>query len=632
MSKKAPTRSSAVLASDPLRVQLERLRDEMTSDACLAPLESIQVHDCYRLSAENLLHYLCLRRHDLREVQAQLAQIGLSSLGRSEAATLAAVTAVIGVLQRLEDPNAQVPTTPELGLDEGGRLLEAHTEALFGKPRSARPVRIMVTLPSEAAHDGELINALIKEGMDCARINCAHDDPDSWRAMIEHVRAGEKALGRECKVALDLAGPKLRTGPIANAPGVQKVRPRRDCYGRVICPARVRLAWTKAGLNDSDTDACLMVTSDKALTVRAGDTLRLRDARGSKRKMKVVAANQDGCLAELNKTAYFTDGIQIKQRRAGKTHGRMRLTDLPPREQHLTLRVGDLLTLTADDDPVDPPSNDNDAKIARIGCTLPHVLAAVGTGDPVWFDDGKIGARVESASAEALTLRITQVAHASGRTTLASDKGINFPDSTLPVRAPTEEDIETLGFAAKHADIVEMSFANSAEDVIELLDHLERLDAKHLGVVLKIETRAGFENLPAMLLAGMRLPRLGVMIARGDLAVETGFERLAELQEEILCLCEAAHVPVIWATQVLESLAKKGAPARSEITDAAMSVRAECVMLNKGPYIIRAVTTLNDVLHRMREHRTKKRDLLRSLHVAEREANYRKPSESPLAS
>lgn len=247
MSKKAPTRSSAVLASDPLRVQLERLRDEMTSDACLAPLESIQVHDCYRLSAENLLHYLCLRRHDLREVQAQLAQIGLSSLGRSEAATLAAVTAVIGVLQRLEDPNAQVPTTPELGLDVGGRLLEAHTEALFGKPRSARPVRIMVTLPSEAAHDGELINALIKEGMDCARINCAHDDPDSWRAMIEHVRAGEKALGRECKVALDLAGPKLRTGPIANAPGVKKVRPRRDCYGRVICPARVRLAWTKAG-------------------------------------------------------------------------------------------------------------------------------------------------------------------------------------------------------------------------------------------------------------------------------------------------------------------------------------------------------------------------------------------------
>jgi pyruvate kinase len=94
-------------------------------------------------------------------------------------------------------------------------------------------------------------------------------------------------------------------------------------------------------------------------------------------------------------------------------------------------------------------------------------LAAVAAGDPVWFDDGKIGARVEKASADALILRITQIAHASGRAKLASDKGINFPDNALPVRAPTEDDIETLAFAAKHADIVQMSFANSAEDVID---------------------------------------------------------------------------------------------------------------------------------------------------------------------
>ncbi len=66
--------------------------------------------------------------------------------------------------------------------------------------------------------------------------------------------------------------------------------------------------------------------------------------------------------------------------------------------------------------------------------------------------------------------------------------------------------------------------------------------------------------------------------------MECGYQRLAEVQEEILWICEAAHVPVIWATQVLETLAKKGMPSRSEITDAAMGERAECVMLNKGPY------------------------------------------------
>lgn len=68
------------------------------------------------------------------------------------------------------------------------------------------------------------------------------------------------------------------------------------------------------------------------------------------------------------------------------------------------------------------------------------------------------------------------------------------------------------------------------------------------------------------------------------------------MQEEILWLCEAAHVPVIWATQVLENLVKKGRPSRAEMTDAAMSERSECVLLNKGTYIREAVSTLDDVL------------------------------------
>ena len=95
-----------------------------------------------------------------------------------------------------------------------------------------------------------------------------------------------------------------------------------------------------------------------------------------------------------------------------------------------------------------------------------------------------------------------------------------------------------------------------------------------------------------------------------------GFARLAEVQEEILWLSEAAHVPVIWATQVLENLAKHGAPTRAEITDAAMGRRAECVMLNKGPYIVEAGKTLDDILRRMQGDRVKKGSMLRELQVA----------------
>jgi pyruvate kinase len=163
------------------------------------------------------------------------------------------------------------------------------------------------------------------------------------------------------------------------------------------------------------------------------------------------------------------------------------------------------------------------------------------------------------------------------------------------------------------ADFVEMSFVRDSSDVTGLLEELDRLGGAALGVVLKIETRQAFENLPELLLTLMRHPRVGVMIARGDLAVECGYERLAELQEEILWLCEAAHLPVIWATQVLEQLAKTGNPSRAEISDAAMSERAECVMLNKGPHINDAVAVLDNIVRRMADHHYKKTALMPSL-------------------
>ena len=139
-----------------------------------------------------------------------------------------------------------------------------------------------------------------------------------------------------------------------------------------------------------------------------------------------------------------------------------------------------------------------------------------------------------------------------------------------------------------------------------LLRELGKLNASQLGVMLKIETKTAFTRLPDLLLSAMRHPPIAVMVARGDLGVELGFERLSEVQEEILWLCEAAHVPVIWATQVLESLAKGGMPSRAEVSDAAMGSRAECVMLNKGPYIRETLAFLTHVLERMQEHQYKK--------------------------
>ena len=134
---------------------------------------------------------------------------------------------------------------------------------------------------------------------------------------------------------------------------------------------------------------------------------------------------------------------------------------------------------------------------------------------------------------------------------------------------------------------------------------------------IKIETRKGFKNLPRLLLTAMRSFPIAIMIARGDLAVEAGWERLAELQEEILWLCEAAQIPVIWATQVLEHTAKKGQPSRAEISDAALSQRADCVMLNKGPHILAAIRMLDNILRRMQGHQYKKTPQMRKLRFSD---------------
>jgi len=130
----------------------------------------------------------------------------------------------------------------------------------------------------------------------------------------------------------------------------------------------------------------------------------------------------------------------------------------------------------------------------------------------------------------------------------------------------------------------------------------------------KIETPQAVSNLPELMVQVAGQQPFAVMIARGDLAIAIGYQRLAEIQEEILWLCEAAHIPVIWATQVLENLVKKGIPSRAEMTDAAMAQQAECVMLNKGPFVAEAVTMLDDVLTRMQAHQLKKTPQLRALH------------------
>lgn len=399
-----------------------------------------------------------------------------------------------------------------------------------------------------------------------------------------------------------------------------KIRPGRSAFGQVVTPARVWLtAEALPNAAPSQADAILPLPAEWIEGLRTGDKLRLTDVRGAKRTLIVADPGTDGCWAEAFRTMYIVPGTAIECRRYKKAgiKSKARVGDFAPAEGVLTLHMGDEFIITRDEFPGRTATFDSVGRIltpSTIGCTIPDVFDDVRPGEPIWFDDGKIGGTIERVEDDRVIVRIVQ-ARPSGEK-LRGDKGINLPESRLRLSAMTAQDVKDLEFVAKNADVVELSFANSARDVALLQRYLKRAGGKNPAIVLKIETRRGFENLPDMLLTAMRSPCCGVMIARGDLAVECGFERLAEVQEEILWICEAAHVPVIWATQVLENLAKDGIPSRAEITDAAMGDRAECVMLNKGPHVLDAVEVLDHILRRMQSHQTKKRAMLRELRLA----------------
>jgi pyruvate kinase len=573
-----------------------------------------------RESACNLVHYLAVRRHDVRSLQDELARLGLSSLGRMEAHVMASLQAVLEVLYALRgQPAPSEPLDqPPVTFDTGDAMLAEHANATLGVAQNGRKTRIMVTMPGEAAGDPRLIRELVDGGMQIMRINCAHDEPKVWEQMVRRLRRAERETGRRCLVSFDLAGPKLRTGPLAPGPAVVKWRPARDALGRVTEPAHVRFV---ARLHDADADAdepTLPVGDSLIAKARAGDAIALVDTRSRRRELKVVAVRTGECLCTADTTAYVVPGIRLALRREGRTIARAAVGELPNVEQAIILRIGDTLDVVRGESPGRDAVHDDEGRAvepAVVSCALAEVFTGVRLGEPILFDDGRIRGVVREAMADRLRVEITGVAGRAAK--LKAEKGINLPESELALPALSAKDVAHLRVVAEHADMVALSFVRRAEDIDDLLRELARLRATRLGIVLKIETQAAFNRLPALLLRAMRCPPVAVMVARGDLGVEVGFERLSEVQEEILWLCEAAHVPVIWATQVLESLAKGGMPSRAEVTDAAMGSRAECVMLNKGPYIREALRFLTDVLGRMEAHQYKKTARLRKLRVSD---------------
>ena len=243
------------------------------------------------------------------------------------------------------------------------------------------------------------------------------------------------------------------------------------------------------------------------------------------------------------------------------------------------------------------------------------VISDLKVGERVFIDDGLILTKILKKEKNSALLVVERNSSKKGR--LKAEKGINFPDSKLQIPSLTEYDLECLEFAVEYADTIGFSFVREAKDLEVLRNELRKYAEDIPPIILKIETYESVINFPELLLEGMKEPSFGVMIARGDLAVEIGFGRLVEIQEEVSWLCEAAHVSVIWATQVLENLHKSGLASRAEITDAGRAALAECIMINKGKHTLSVLKILQEITKRSRSLKMKNRLVFRPLSIAE---------------
>ena len=354
-----------------------------------------QVHAHHRAGAINLVHYMALRRRDMRPLQEKLAAVGLTSLGCAESHVLSSLHAMIALLQhalQLHQADDEAHRINKTSL--GAELLHSNAVNLLGKSPAARQVRILVTLPAVAADDYKLIKDMLTNGMNCARINCAHDGPEVWLRIIEKIKKACRETGCHCRILMDLGGPKLRTGEIALAPAVLKWQPQRDALGQVVAAARIWLYPEADHLSCPSGYTYFPIRGNWLAHATTHDQIEFTDARGAHRIVKLTGQVGDGFWAESTQTTYLIPGLELHLLRTS-TSGHPRkegkagaVGSLPQQPESIHLQRGDSLMLTSKPIPGFPAEYDNRGHLLRpatISCSLPEVFPMVKAGERIFL-------------------------------------------------------------------------------------------------------------------------------------------------------------------------------------------------------------------------------------------------------
>ncbi|GAB4858429.1 hypothetical protein Ancab_009902 [Ancistrocladus abbreviatus] len=399
----------------------------------------------YVAGATNLMHYLALKCLDMEQLKQDLFSIGLLNLETIKPCVLPSLAECIQMSENLlclssdgTDDIVGIPFRRRLNekkientsTNNMKELALSNRDLLLGSLLNGRTTHIMVTVGQEAV-ESRVISDILKAGA-----------PLSGSIVLMGIlQCG--MLEKPCRILMDLAGPKLHTDKLKDGPRVMEVSPKKNATGNMIFPAQLWLSYMGSGLPPAHLhyNAVIDVSSwsvAKLLTFSLGSN----------------------CMSGQRRSLV---GV---------------IVDVPPVEQFVRVRVGDLLIAMA--------------QPTKINCLYQQL-------------------------------------------------------STIRFEGLTSKDLMDLDFVASHADMVGFSFVHNVHDVALLCKELQKQKVQNLGIMLKIETKGAFENLPDMLLEAMKSSNpLGILIAREG----------------------AAHIPVIWATQ-----AKTRAPTRAEITNVATGNR-----------------------------------------------------------
>ncbi|MBP0030088.1 pyruvate kinase [Roseofilum sp. Guam] len=234
------------------------------------------------------------------------------------------------------------------------------------------------------------------------------------------------------------------------------------------------------------------------------------------------------------------------------------------------------------------PETEYNGQEQTIPIDYPFLAEEAQSGAQVLLDDGLLELKIMSIQGNQVECKVMEGGILKNR------KGVNLPSLSLRLPSMTEKDKQDLTFGLDQGiDWVSLSFVRSAEDIITLREFLHEHEADHVQVMAKIEKPQAVENLEAIMQQCD-----GLMVARGDLGVEMSPERVPKLQKRIIQLCNQQGVPVITATQMLDSMIRNPRPTRAEASDVANAIMdgTDAVMLSGesavGAYPVKAVEML----------------------------------------